>query len=128
LAAQQFYLEGLPAGEAIREYLRTVGAGYPYGFYKIWRQYKKTTSYAAVRRYFWILKEIGLIESAGYSPSEHGFKKHLYRIVPGMEDDKRWQSPQAELYPDTGLGSKGYKKLEEKGLTPKGGRAKKYIK
>lgn len=121
------YLENLTVGEAIREYLRTMGSGNPYGFYKLWRQVKKVTSYDSIRKTFWILKQLGLIEFAGYGHETKGFtkafRKRFYRITRGMKEDERWRSAQSELYPDTGLGSKGYAKLAEKGLKPKGGRA-----
>lgn len=123
---ERLLLAGYTTGEAIREYLLTLGEGYPYGFYKLWRQFKKVTSYQAVRRYFWILKEIGLIESVRYEKSRGHFRKHFYRIVPRMEDDPRWGRPQAELYPDTRLGKRRYDKLRERGLKPRGGRRAPY--
>lgn len=113
-------------GEAIREYLLTIKEGYPYAFYKIWRQFKKKTSYDSIRRYFYILEEIGLIESIRFEKGKSPFPKHYYRIVPGMEDDPRWMHPQSELWPDTKLGKKGYAKLRKRGLKPKGGRRPQY--
>ena len=124
--SESIVLEGMPIGEAIREYLQTLKKGNPYGFYQIYRQFKKTTSYHAVWRYFWILKQLGLIQSAGFEPSKTQFKKHLFSLVPGRIDDAAWFHPQAELYPITKLGSKGYAALKKRGLKPKGGRAKKY--
>jgi len=119
-------LEGMATGEAIREYLLTVKRGNPYGFYKLFRQVKGVTSYHAVRNYFWILKEILLIRPVGTEPSKRGFKKHMYEIVPGKEEDPAWWHPQMELYPDTKLGRRGYAKMEARGLKPRGGRARKY--
>jgi len=123
----ELYLKGLPTAEAIKEYLLTMGQGNPYGFYKIWRQLKKATSYKAVCSMFWVLKEIGLIESVRYEPSKFsGFKKHYYRVAPGRAEDPAWQNPQAELYPDVALGGSGYAELKKLGLKPKGGRRSKY--
>ena len=119
------WLGELTASEAIREYLLTVKEGHPYGFWKIWRQFKKRTSYQAVRRLFWILKEIGLIEPVRFETSKAPFKKHLYRIVPETAEDPRWFRPQTELYPDTALGRR-YREMIEKGLKPKGGRRPRY--
>lgn len=126
MATETIVLEGMPIGEAIREYLQTVKKGNPYGFYQIYRQFKKTTSYHAVWYYFWILKQLGLIQSAGFQPSKTQFKKHFFSITPGKEDDPAWYHPQSELYPNTKLGSKGYAALKKRGLKPKGGRSKKY--
>ena len=122
----QVVLEGMFAGEAIREYLSVLGRGNPYGFFKLYRQVKETTSYQAVRRYFWILKEIGLIQPVGYGPGKKHFKPHLYRVTPGKMDDPAWWHPQGELYKGTLLGKAGYAKLRSKGLKPKGGRNPKY--
>lgn len=118
-------LEDLRAGEAIREYLQTMDEGNPYGFYKLWRQVKKRTSYQSVRRYFWILEELGLIEFVRAEPSKAPFRKRMYHIVSGMEDDPRWYHPQSELYPDTALGRR-HREMVERGLKPKGGRRPKY--
>lgn len=120
-------LAGKHLSEAIRDYLLTMKEGNPYGFYKLFSQLKPTTSYASVRLYFWILSEIGLIESVRFAPSKRGFKKHLYQIVKGQETDTRWWHPQGELYPDTMLGRAGYAVLKKKGLKPKGGRNRAYI-
>lgn len=121
-------LAGKQLSEAIRDYLLTMKEGNPYGFYKIFSQLKPTTSYATIRLYFWILNEIGLIESTRFAPSKKGFRKHFYRIVKGREEDTRWYHPQSELYPDTLLGKRGYEELRKKGLKPKGGRNPKYPK
>jgi hypothetical protein len=126
MAETTLELAGMTIGEAIREYLQTVHRGNPYSFYKIYRQFKKTTSYEAVWRYFWILKQIGLIQPLGTAPSKAYFRKRLYQLVPGKEEDVAWWHPQMELYPGTKLGSKGYAKMKAQGLKPRGGRARKY--
>lgn len=95
-------------GLAIREYLAYVGEGYPYEFYVCFKKVKPTTSYASVRRYFYILKKLGLIEPVRTEPSSKGgFPRTYYRIV--IYDDPRWLAPQEALYPETALGKKRYK-------------------
>jgi hypothetical protein len=117
----------MSTGEAIREYLQTMKRGNPYAFYKNFRQFKETTSYAAVSTYFWILNEIGLIRPSGSEPSKRGpWSKHMYEITPGKEDDPAWTNAERELYPGTALKKKDYARLRVQGLKPKGGRARKY--
>ena len=96
-------------GLAIREYLLQFGRGYPYDFYRRFAKVKPTTSYESVRRYFYILKRLGLIERVGTEEGKGVWSRSLYRIVPGAEDDERWFHPQVELYPATRLGSRRYR-------------------
>jgi hypothetical protein len=100
-------------GQAIKEFLLEVGTGGPYDFYREFREMKPTTSYASVRRYFWILKELGLIEYVREAPSTAGFPRRLYRIVPGREDDPRWEFPQIALFPTSGFGGRGGKRYRK---------------
>lgn len=118
-------LSDLTLGEAIREYLRTVREGYAYGFWKIWQQFKKTSSYRSVQNYFWTLKEIGLIRFVRECKGKGNFRRRLYSITEGMEASEFWRDPLSELYPRAALGDKYYAMLE-KGLKPKGGRRPKY--
>lgn len=126
LTAESLFLSGMATGEAIKKYLQTAKRGNPYTFYKIFRQFKETISYASVSTFFYILKEIGLIRPAGTEPSKQGWRKHMYEITPGKEKDPAWAHAERELYPDTRLKKKDYAKLEAKGLKPHGGRARKY--
>ena len=97
------------AGRAIREFLLQVGEGCPNGFYKAYRRVKKKTSYASARRYFWILKKLGLVEPTRREVGQSAMiPKQLYQIVPGMAEDPRWNAPQIALYPATAFGSKRY--------------------
>ena len=107
--------EGL-AGLAIREYLQQVGEGNPNGFFKAYRKVKEKTSYASVRRYFWILKKLGMIEPTRREMGAGIIAKQLYRIVPGMENDPRWSHPQVALYPSTRFGGARYEKAKKRGL------------
>jgi len=103
-------------GLAIREYLLQVVEGSPNDFYKEFRKVKRKTSYPSVRRYFYILKRLGLIEPTRRVPGRGPIPKQLYRIVPGMEDDPRWIHPQVALYPATRWGGARYAKAKERGL------------
>lgn len=128
MSTQELVLHEMGTGEAIREYLQVKEEGYPYEFYKIFREFKPTTSYASVRRYFYILEEIGLIMGTEWREGERGFKRHYYELVEAKAEDPAWWHPQQELYPATALGKAGYEKLREEGLKPKGGRKWKYRK
>ena len=111
MSSDEEYCPEIPVkltGLAIKYFLLAVGEGNPYWFYKCFKKVKPSTSYNNVRRYFYFLKKLGLIEPVRKEPSKHGMPKTYYRIVPGMEDDPRWFAPQAELYPETRLGAKRY--------------------
>ena len=97
-------------GMAIREFLLHVGEGGPNDFIKAYRRIKKKTSYDSARRYFYILKRLGLIEPTRRELGKGYIPKQLYRIVPGAEGDPRWGAPQGELYPETRLGARRYAK------------------
>ena len=116
MAEEEIELTEILAGLAIREYLMIVGEGSPSDFYKAYRKIKKKTSYASVRRYFYILKRLGLIEPTRREWGRGYIPKQLYRIVPGMENDPRWAHPQVALYPATRWGGARYEKAKEKGL------------
>lgn len=103
-------------GLAIRQFLLEVGEGGPNDFYKAFRLIKKKTSYASARRYFWILKRLGLIEPTRREFGAGRIPKQLYRIVPGAEADPRWGAPQVALYPSTRLGGARYAKAKARGL------------
>jgi len=93
-----------------------VGEGSPNDFYKVFRKVKKKTSYASVRRYFYILKRLGLIEPTRRVWGRGTIPKQLYRIVPGKEVAPEWAHPQVELYPATRWGGARYEKAKERGL------------
>jgi len=93
-------------GKAIRDYLLSMKKGSPTDVYRELRKVKRRASYDSVRRYFWILNRLGLIQLV----RESGRFMNVYRITPGMEEDPRWSAPQVALYPQTKLGSTRYKK------------------
>lgn len=98
-------------GLAIREFLEEMGEAGPNDFYRAFRKVKASSSYDSCRRYFYILKQLGLIEPTKQVWGQSRMiPKQLYRIVPGMEADLRWEAPQIALYPETALGRSRYKK------------------
>jgi len=92
--------------------------------------------YSVMSRLFYCLREIGLIEfveekdterlialrEKGVVPSEEYqelLKYRLHRIVPGKEDDPRWDVyPLHELYPSTRLGGARYREGTAEGRKP----------
>ncbi|MEM3484992.1 MAG: hypothetical protein QXI12_05170 [Candidatus Methanomethyliaceae archaeon] len=98
-------------GMAIREYLLKFGEASPNDFYREFRKIKPSTSYNSVRRYFYILKNLGLIRQVGVKPGRAPIPKSIYKMVPGMERSEYWSAPQIAMYPITGYGSRRYKKL-----------------
>lgn len=97
-------------GLAIREFLQHEGEGSANDFIKAFRLVKKKTSYASARRYFWILKKLGLVQPTRRVMGKGLIPKQLYRIVPGRENDSRWAHPQIALYPSTGAGRSRYRR------------------
>jgi hypothetical protein len=99
-------------GLAIREFLSQVGEGAPNDFYREFRKVKPTTSYDSVRRYFYILKRLGLIEPTRTEKGKAPIPRQLYRIVPGMEGAPEWMAPQIAMYPETKWGRRRYGKAK----------------
>jgi len=84
-----------PVAMAIREFLMKRGGASPSDFYQVYREYKRSTSYPSIARYFWILKEEGLIKVVGHEKPRYArLHKTLYSIVPERLDDELWQHPQ----------------------------------
>jgi len=102
-------------GLAIKEFLMSVGEGSPNEFYSQFKKVKPSTSYESVRRYFYILKNLGLIEPTRREVGRAPIPKQLYRIVPGMEDAPEWYRPQIAMYPDTRWGRRRYARVKERG-------------
>ncbi len=83
----------------------------------------RKTTYVAVQRLFYDLRQIGLIEFTHSEPGKAPIDKRYYHILPGKEDDPRWDTyPHYELYPSAKLGGLKYEPGTSKG------RAKKYAK
>jgi len=107
-----------PTGLFIRDYLKEHKAAY---VYEIWDALRKARLSAGVvdaegrprvctydnfmRNYIYTLKKIGLIELVKKEPSKKAGTKlprWYYRIVPGRENDTRWNHPQTALDPRRG--------------------------
>jgi hypothetical protein len=102
-------------GLAIREFLEAMGEAGPNDFYTRFKEVKPSTSYNNCRRYFYILRRLGLIEPTRREMGKGLIPKQLYRIVPGMQSDPRWSAPQVALYPDTRFGRARYEKAKRSG-------------
>lgn len=72
--------------------------------------------YYTIGKLFYALRELGLIEFVSEKDSDKLINYRLHRIVPGKEDDPRWeQYPIAVLYPSCGKGAARYEKGTAKG-------------
>lgn len=117
-------------GLAIRDWLVATRGGSPSDFYREFalqieermdREGKKLKipSYMSIVRYFYILKELGMIHRI----REGGLprRKSLYAIVPGItRADDRWFHAQVEMYPATKWGSRRYEDAKKRGIVKKG--------
>lgn len=88
-----------PTSIAIKQYLLQNEFASPSDFYKVYRELKPTTSYESIAKYFYILRKLGLIEIDRYEPSGRRIPKSIYKLIPELVDDPRWESPQRALYP-----------------------------
>lgn len=76
--------------------------------YRLLKKERKT-SYQAVQRLFYDLRQLGLIEFTKSEPSPTPIDRRYYRISPGMEGDSRWNgNPHHVLYPSSRLGALKY--------------------
>lgn len=68
------------------------------------------TSYAAVLRLFYALRQLSLIEFTRCEKGKAPIDRRYHRIIPGREDDSRWQTnPHHLLYPDSAIGGLNYR-------------------
>ena len=88
----------------IRTRLRVTKGDYCYRTWKEFSSYlveqvsEKPPKFTSFARYWWILKELGLIEPFGKpKPSKRGRPAVFYRVVAGMESSPKWKNPQAEF-------------------------------
>jgi len=83
----------------------------------------RRTNYVTVQRLFYDLRQLGMIEFVKEVLGKAPIAKRFYRIVPGKEEDHRWDLyPHHELYPSAKLGGLKYEVGTSKG------RAKEYVK
>jgi len=99
-------------GIFIRRYLVEHGEGSPSDVFRELRKVRPKASYANTRRYFYILRELGLIEFSRLEKGRGLWMKRLYRLtrrgleLPEMAPE--WMAPQVELYPATRWGGRRY--------------------
>jgi len=103
----------------IRTWLLVTGGDY---CYRVWKAFSKSLveehgqrppTYQSFSRYWWNLKQLGLIEPLGRPRKSKGGKPlQLYRVVPGRESEKEWpKNPQFEMYGEkVRLGKRRYKR------------------
>jgi hypothetical protein len=76
---------------------------------KLLKAQGRRTSYPATGRLFYDLRQLGLIEFVREEPGKAPIDKRYHRIIPGMEDDPRWQTnPHHLLYPSSAIGGLDY--------------------
>lgn len=136
--AEELRLYAFNTAEVIRRMMLRKPVS-PWDVYRMIKELRKTVphekiprrraSYQSVRRYFYILSQIGLIEKVFSVPGANplGIEKNYYRIKPGMENDPRWRNPQKELYYTVKWGGKRYRKAKKQRKV-KYGRKPKYRK
>lgn len=91
--------------------------------YRVWKEFSKylveefgqrPPKYPSFAKYWWILKQLGLIEPIGRPRSgpKGGKPRQFYRVVPGKEPEDLWPlNPQAELYGEAvRLGRRRYRR------------------
>jgi len=67
--------------------------------------------YYTITRLFYALRQLGMIEFTREVISDKLLPYRYHRIVPGLEDDRRWeQYPISLLYPSCRLGAARYTK------------------
>ena len=87
-------------GVWIRGHLQDVGSDYVYRMYKRWRSLLeeaglniKAGTYQQFRTYIYVLKQLGLVERVGGSPSSRGFPKTYYALNPHKVNSPIWRNP-----------------------------------
>lgn len=87
------------------------------------RKEGRKTSYTAIQRVYYDLRQLGLIEFSRSEPGKAPIDRRHHRIIPGKEDDPRWRTnPHHLLYPDSAIGGLNYRQGTSRG------RASKYVK
>ena len=76
----------------------------------------RKTSYAAIQRVYYDLRQLGLIEFSRSEPGKAPIDRRYHRIVLGKEDDPRWRTnPHHLLYPDSAIGGLNYREGASRG-------------
>jgi transcription initiation factor IIE alpha subunit len=92
----------------IRDYIIEKGEAYPKQIHKhladtIGKMGYHAPSYESVRKFMYILEELGLIifvreEPAPTRPRSKALPRRYYRVSPDEVDDQAWLNPYARLY------------------------------
>lgn len=108
--------ERLTTGQRLRDIFLELGEVNPWGAYSILKRHPSFRgSYGHVLKLFYACREIGLIKFSREEESTTPIAKRYHRIVPGYEQDPRWRSPHAELYPSASQGGLYYIKGTSQG-------------
>lgn len=84
--------------------------------YRLLRTQGRKTSYMAIQRIYYDLRQLGLIEFSRSEPGKAPIDKRYHRIIPGKETDTRWQTnPHHLLYPDSAIGGLNYREGASRG-------------
>jgi len=109
--------------ELLRDLFIATGEMCPAGAYRSLKGKARKTSYAAILRLFYDLRQLSLIEFTRSEKGDTPIDKRYHRIIPGKEDDPRWQTnPHHLLYPGSAIGGLNYREGASRG------RDKKYAK
>ena len=102
--------------ELLRDLFVSTGELCPAEAYRASKDKPRKTSYAAILRLFYDLRQLSLIEFTRSEKGNTPIDKRYHRIIPGKEDDSRWQvNPHHLLYPDTAIGGLNYREGASRG-------------
>jgi hypothetical protein len=91
--------------------------------YRALKNKARKTSYPAILRLFYDLRQLSLIEFTHEEKGNTPIDIRYHRIIPGKEDDVRWKTnPHHLLYPSSAIGGLNYREGMSRG------RDKKYAK
>jgi hypothetical protein len=95
--------------ELIRQLFMENGELFAAEVYRQLKQQGRKTSYKAIQRTFYDLRQLGMIEFVRSENSSTPINRQYYRIASGREDDSRWfEYPHHLLYPSSRLGGLTY--------------------
>ena len=87
-----------PVSAAVRAFLVLKGRASINDFYTMYKPFKWSTSYLAVDKMFWTLKQLGLIRVVGHAKGRGPIPKTLYEAVPERLEDPGWNDPRKALW------------------------------
>ena len=109
--------------ELLRDLFISTGELCPAEAYRALKGKARKTSYAAILRLFYDLRQLSLIEFTRSEKGNTPIDRRYHHIIPGKEDDSSWQTnPHHLLYPDSAIGGLNYREGTSRG------RDKKYAK